>query len=86
MNIKNSKIGFSNIGGLFPGKDINSGFLWYYAISVIISFGKAFKITNADKNQNAYQAVLTQKNIEIRLETSKDEYIAFIHLVPYSDD
>lgn len=86
MNIKTSKIGFSDIGGLFIGKDINSDFHKHYAISMIISFGKTFKITTTDKKQNEYQAALIQKNVDFRLETSEDEFVAFIHIVPYSDE
>lgn len=85
MNIKTTKIGFSDIGGLFISKDISSEFHKHYAISLIISFGNTFKITTTDKKQNEYQAALIQKNVDFKLVTSEDEYVAFIHIVPYSD-
>lgn len=85
MNIKTSKIGFSDIGGLFIGKDISSDFHKHYAISLIISFGRAFKIFTAGNKQNEYRAALIQKNVDFRLETSEGEHVAIIHIVPHSD-
>jgi AraC-like DNA-binding protein len=85
LNFKTSKIGFSEIGGLFIGKDIKSDFHKHYAISIIISFGKSFKITASDKKQEGYKIALIQKNVDFGLETSKDDYVAFIHIAPYSD-
>lgn len=85
MHNKITKIGFSEIGGLFIGKDIKSDFHKHYALSILISFGKPFKIITSENIQDDYQVALIQKNIEFRLETSKDEYVAFIHIVPYSD-
>lgn len=80
-----SKIGFSRIGGIFIGKDILSEFHKHYALTVIASFGKSFKLFSSEGNQEEYQMVLIQKNIDFSLETSKGEHVAFIHIVPYSD-
>ena len=82
---RSTKIGFSNIGGIFIGKNILSDFHKHYALTVIASFGKSFKLFTPDNNQEEYQIALIQKNIDFSLETSKGEYVAFIHIVPYSD-
>lgn len=80
-----SKIGFSKIGGIFIGKDILSDFHKHYALTVIASFGKPFRILTPKNNQEEYQIALIQKNIDFSIETSKGGYVAFIHIVPYSD-
>ncbi|MBK6264352.1 helix-turn-helix transcriptional regulator [Marivirga sp. S37H4] len=82
---KISKIGFSKIGGIFIGKDIVSDFHKHYALTVIVSFGKLFSLYTSKDNQDDYQAVLIQKNIDFSIETCKNEYVAFIHIVPYSE-
>lgn len=84
MNDRNFKIGFSDIGGIFIGKDIKSDFHRHYAITILISFGEAFKITTSIKKQDFYKVAIIQKNIDYSLQSSKNDYMAFIHIVPYS--
>ena len=64
VNKSKSKIGFSEIGGIFIGQDIQSDFHKHYALSMIISLGKPFKITGIDKKQNSYKVAVIQKNSE----------------------
>ena len=85
MNTKVSKIGFSGIGGVFVDKNIKSEFHKHYAVSIIISFGKPFKLTTSDNVEGECKLVLIQKNIGFSLETAKDDYVAFIHVMPHSD-
>ena len=61
MKIKDFKIGFSDIGGIFIAKDIQSDFHKHYAITILISFGEAFKITTADKEHELYNVAIIQK-------------------------
>lgn len=84
MTNKNFKIGFSDIGGLFIGKDIKSDFHKHYALTILISFGDPFKIITSDKNEDFYQVAIIQKNTFYSLQSSKNDYMAFIHIVPYS--
>ncbi len=84
MSDKNFKIGFSDIGGIFIGKDINSDFHSHYAISILISFGEAFKITTSDKKPDFFKVAIIQKNTNYSLRSNKNDYMAFIHIVPYS--
>jgi len=86
VNKSKSKIGFSEIGGIFIGKDIQSDYHKHYAISIIISFGKPFKITTVDQKQANYKGAIIQKNITYKLESDKNENTVFIHIVPYSDN
>lgn len=81
---KNSKIGFSKIGGIFVGKDIVSDFHKHYALTVILSFGETFKIHTSEGYQDDCQFALIQKNVHFSIETCNKASVAFIHIVPYS--
>jgi AraC-like DNA-binding protein len=81
-----SKIGFSEIGGIYISKNIQSDYHKHYAISIIISFGKPFRITTIDLMQADYKVALIQKNITYKLESDRNENTVFIHVVPYSDN
>lgn len=85
MKASECKIGFSNIGGIFIAKDIKSDFHKHYAITILISFGAAFKITTSDKKSGFYKVAVIQKNIDYSVETSISDYTAFIHIVPYCE-
>lgn len=85
MNDKNFKIGFSDIGGIFIGKDIKSDFHRHYAITILFSFGEDFKIITSNQKQDFYKVAIIQKNIDYSLQSSKNDYLAFIHIVPYSN-
>ena len=85
-NTKISKIGFSKIGGIFIGKDIVSDFHKNYALTVIMSFGKSFKLYTSQGYQGYFKYALIQRNIDLGIESSKDEHVAFVHIVPYSEE
>jgi AraC-like DNA-binding protein len=85
VNKSKSKIGFSEIGGIFISKDIQSDYHKHYAISIIISFGKPFEIITIDQKQADYKVAIIQKNITYKLKSDKNEDTVFIHIVPYSD-
>jgi len=89
---KNFKIGFSEIGGIYIGKNILSNFHKHYSITIIISFGEAFKITTTEQNlpstadkQDLYKVAIIQKNISYDLQSFEDDFIAIMHIVPYSE-
>ncbi len=85
MGKVNYKIGFSEIGGIYIGKNIQSDFSKHYAITVLISFGEPFVLSRANLPQESYHVAIIQKNISFNIQSSKNEYVAFIHIVPYSD-
>ena len=86
MSKNEFKIGYSEIGGIFIGKNIQSNFHKHYAITVLLSFGEAFKIITEDQKQDLYKVAIIQKNISYNLQSSEKDYVVFIHLVPYSDN
>lgn len=78
------KIGYSDVGGIYIGKNVQSDFHKHYAITVLLSLGDAFIITSSDKDRIDCKAVIIQKNISYNLQTSPSDYVVFIHIVPYS--
>lgn len=86
MNKIDFKIGFSEIGGIYIGKNIQSNFHKHYAITILLSFGEAFKITTTDGNHESHKVAVIQKNISYNLHSSENDHVAFIHIVPYSDN
>ncbi|CAD5257849.1 MULTISPECIES: AraC family transcriptional regulator [unclassified Imperialibacter] len=86
MAKRSFKIGFSDIGGIFIGKNIQSDFHKHYAVTVIISFGETFSIKLAGHNEDVYSAALVQKNVSYSLKSGNTDYLAFIHIVPYTSE
>jgi len=86
VNKSKSKIGFSKNGGIFIGQNIQSDFHKHYAVSIIMSLGKPFKIIGVDKKQDLYKVAVIQKNTTYKLESDKNEKTIFIHIVPYSEN
>jgi hypothetical protein len=61
MTKKKFKIGFSNIGGIYIGKNIQSVFHEHYAISILVSFGEAFKLITAGQKEDLFNLQLSRK-------------------------
>ena len=84
MKDRKTKIGFCETGGIFVGKDIHSKFHKNYAVSVIIALDKPFVLTTGN-NTGHYRVALIRKNIEFSIDTGKNNYVAFVHIVPHSE-
>ena len=80
-----NKLGFSDIGGIYIGKNISSESHRYYAVSVLLTLGGPFTISSSEVMETAARAAIIQKNVDYTLQTSKDDYTAFIHIAPWSD-
>lgn len=85
MKGKHFKIGYSDVGGIFIGRNIKSDFHKHYAITILISFGEPFKLTTTRNESDFYNVAIIQKNIAYSLESSKKDYTAFIHIVPFTE-
>jgi AraC-like DNA-binding protein len=83
MNKNNSKIGYSDIGGIFIGKNIQSDFHKHHFISIHLSFGETFEITKKGESPQFLNAIIIQKDISYRLNCI--DYVIFIHIDPYSE-
>lgn len=84
MDFNQQKLGYSTHGGIFIGKNIQSDYHKHHLISIIISFEDSFRIKIKSKDENIYKAVIVQNDINYRLESNMNNYIAFIHIDPFS--
>lgn len=48
------KIGYSDNGGVFIGKNIQSGFHKHHSIAIVLSFNKPFEIIDESNQINLY--------------------------------
>lgn len=79
-----AKIFFSEIGGIFIAKNIQSGYQTNRLISIILSFQDSFQITPYGKDPLDAAAALISPNIKFKIRTNPKEFTAFIHIDPYS--
>jgi AraC-like DNA-binding protein len=84
-NPDNSKIAYSDLGGIFMGKNIKSDFHKHHLIAIIISYGEPFEITLENGRPELYEAVFIQKDTNYKLEAGDKDHVIFIHLDPYSE-
>ena len=62
MNPDNSKIGYSDLGGIYMGKNIKSDFHKHHLIAIILSYGEPFEIIR-EKGQPELYAAIPLENI-----------------------
>lgn len=82
--IKN-KIGYSENGGIFVGKNIQSNFHEHHLIAIVLSFTEPFEIVYENNQSNSYEIALIPKNTSYKLSTSDTDFTVFIHIDPYSE-
>jgi AraC-like DNA-binding protein len=80
-----NKIGFSEIGGIYIGKNIKSVFHKHPSVAIILSFSEEFEIITPDNKSFFYEAALIPMNIDYKLISNKNDFTVFIHLDPYSE-
>ena len=79
------KIGYSDIGGVFIGRDIRSVFHKHHSLAIVLSYGEPFEITTENSQPDSYEAALIPRDISYKLSTGKNDCTVFIHLDPYSE-
>jgi len=79
------KIGFSEIGGIFIGKNIKSTFHKHPSIAIVLSFEKQFEIVTSENSSLLYEAALIPMTFDYKLLASKNDFTVFIHLDPFSE-
>lgn len=85
MNSPKYKIGYSESGGFFIGKNIQSNFHKHHLIAIVLSFAESFEIVNENNQSNTYEVALIPKDTLYKLSTSGTDYTVFVHLDPYSE-
>lgn len=79
-----SKIGFSKIGGIYLGRNTQTGFHQHHAITLIVSLGLPFKIIFKNEDQKAFRALLLQNDVVYKFIGNGSDEELFIHFDPYS--
>jgi AraC-like DNA-binding protein len=85
VNPVNSKIAYSELGGIYMCKNIKSDFHKHHLIAIILSYGEPFEITRKNGQSELYEAVFIQKDTNYKLEAGDNDHVIFIHLDPYSE-
>jgi len=86
MKHRKFKIGHSDVGGIFIGKDIKFDFHKHHFISVLLTFENPFELAIKGNKPKLYNAITIQKDINYRLSCGKDNYLVFVHIDPYSEN
>lgn len=81
---RKSKIGFSDVGGIYIGQNIQTNKHQHNAITVAISFGKPFNCRINNLNVSSTGLVM-QANTHRKIINPENNYIAFIHIEPFSE-
>jgi len=79
------KIGYSENGGIYMGKNIQSEFHEHHLIAIVLSFIEPIEIIDKENQSNTYEVALIPKDTSYKLSTSEGDFTVFIHLDPYSE-
>lgn len=79
------RIWYSEIGGIFVGTNIKTGFVSNRMHSIIVSEEGAFRLEQYAGKPWAAEAILVSPNVRFRIETGQTASIACIHIDPYSE-
>lgn len=77
------KIGFSDIGGIYICKDIQTDQHLHHAITIAVSFSEKFDYW-CDQQKISCTGVIIQANTIRKLINPNKNYMAFVHIDPFS--
>ncbi len=80
---KDIKIGFSDIGGIYIGKDIQTDQHLHHAITIAVSFSEKFDYW-CEQQKISCTGVIIQANTIRKIVNPNKNYIAFVHIEPFS--
>lgn len=86
MNWNNYKIGYSNIGGIYIGKNVQADFHKQHTITIILTLGEPFRIALKNKVPESYMVAIVQKDVYHNFISNSTDYKIFLHLDPYSEN
>lgn len=78
------RVGFSEGGGVYIGRNIRSDYHRHHLYALILSFSKPFELSTHGNPPNKYEAVFIPKDWKYKLTTSEDDWTVFLHIDPYS--
>ena len=79
------RIEYSDSGGIYIGKNIQSDFHENHLLSIVLSFSEPFEIITNTNQPGSYEAAFIPKNTLYKLSTSQKDWTVFIHIDPYSE-
>jgi len=85
MDKTSNKIGFSKIGGIFIGKNIESALHQHQSIAVVFSLNESFEIFFENGKSMQCQGAIIPREISYKLISSKSDYTVFLHIDPFSE-
>ncbi len=80
---KKIKIGFSDIGGIYIGTDIQTGRHLHQAVTIAVSLSDPF-LLQCEQTEFSCTGVLIQPNTFRKFTLPGRGYVAFIHIEPFS--
>lgn len=85
FNNQKYRIGYSECGGIYLGKNIQSDFHENNLLTIVLSFSEPFEIITKPNQSYSYEVAFIPKDTLYKLSTSKNDWTAFIHIDPYSE-
>ncbi|MCC9074076.1 helix-turn-helix transcriptional regulator [Flavobacterium sp. F-65] len=82
--LNENKIAFSEIGGIYIGKNLQTDFHKHYAVMVIFSLDKPFELAYENQTKS-FDACIIQPNVTRKFTSDKNSEIAFIYIEPYTE-
>jgi AraC-like DNA-binding protein len=82
--LNENKIAFSEIGGIYIGKDLQTDFHKHYAVMIVFSLDKPFKLA-CENQTKSFDACIIQPNVIRKFISDKNSEIAFVYIEPYTE-
>lgn len=79
------RIDYSESGGIYIGKNIQSDFHENHLLVIMLSFTEPFEIITKENHSSLYEAAFIPKNTLYKLSTSSIDWTVFVHIDPYSE-
>ncbi len=79
------RIGYSESGGIYIGKNIQSDFHENHLLTIVLSFSEPFEIITKMNQSYSYEGAFIPKDTLYMLSTNQNDWTVFIHIDPYSE-
>ncbi len=85
MELTKYRIEYSESGGIYIGKNIQSDFHKNHLLTIVLSFSEPFEIITKMNQSYSYEGAFIPKDTLYMLSTSQNDWTVFIHIDPYSE-
>lgn len=80
------KVGYSNFGGLYIGKNTQTKLHKHHAIIIVLTLGQPFSISIENGEEKEYSAVIIKKDLIHKFSGNGIDNEVFIYIDPYSEN